>query len=248
MLTIFVKSYYRYLDIGYYINNNILKLLVLEKYMKDNNLLTEQSYLKNFYKLLPVKNPDINIRDLKQVGIWSLATEEKSDRVLNPTKHLLLVNINDINVLVKNNRNPEQLELYLKILTNNFYCKKIVYILDIHSYTFIDGYANLLKKIMMFNIQYLCTRVKYSREHFFLKSYLHPYCDVISAPHLIKTSIFKTHNERKVYDILFYGSDYKKSYPFRYRLKNLLKTPKFKRSFKDKNYRMERRIKRRTII
>ena len=85
---------------------------------------------------------------------------------------------------------------------------------------------------MRHNIKYICTRVKYSQEFFYLKSYLHPYCEILSVRHLINVNQFKDFNQKKEYDLLFYGSDYKKSYPFRHRLKKLLQTPKFQDNFK----------------
>lgn len=227
----FVKHHYKFSDLGCYTNPNIMKLMLLEKYLINNELMEVDNFKQLFEKCYPVKEYYENLDDLKPVGIWALNTDKKRNNILNDNE-IMMINVNDIDILVKNNRPKETLDQYSKILINNFYSQKVLFILDIHDYTFKGGYVEFKKKCMMYNIQYLCTRVKYSQEFFHLKSELYPYVNVFSIPHNINTSMFKDHQQEKIYDIIYYGSDYAKSYPFRRRIKNLLKTDKFQNKLK----------------
>jgi len=227
-------EYYNYYNITNYINILLLKLLTLQYYLLVNNLYKKEELSNNFINLLPICNIDIDIHKLKYIHLFSQLN--KVDVIIDPLQYLISINITELDILDKKIILPyiinNDFKIYQKILINNFYCTKMVYVSDCHEYTFKNGYDGLINLLKIYNIQYMCMRIKYSKEYYLMKKLLYPYCKVIAVPWVLKLNQFKDLSSKKEYDILFYGSDYPKSYPFRNRLKILLQTQKFQTNFK----------------
>lgn len=142
-----------------------------------------------------------------------------------PHDQILLVGIRgtDVNAYNKDKISEEKKKMVaeikekLKILPN----KKCLIVSDIHPYTFIDGYLGLTKYCQYTGITHFCSRVEMNEEYFELKKILKN-VKFVCVPHLIDLTIFKNYGLEKIYDILYYGVDYRQSYPFRNRLRKLL--------------------------
>lgn len=147
----------------------------------------------------------------------------------------------DCSFILKQNKYIDQ---YTKILGDSN-TKKAIYLHDTHEYTWMDGYTTygdilktkdinapsispengakrFLSLLKAYNIKYLISRYECKEFDNILglcRSYIDDY---FYLSHHINKDYFHDYNFKKEFDILLYGCTDPQTYPFRYRLKNLL--------------------------
>jgi hypothetical protein len=146
-----------------------------------------------------------------------------------------IIDINDIIIVftcepnVISLKNKKIFYMYDVVCTCKYDCK---------GDTSMCGFKNQLNFIKNQNIDH----VWYKYENLLTKTLKNNQNNCYKFPHMIfDKNIHKDYNLEKKYDILFYGNTIKESYPFRYRLLNLLKknTHKFNILFLPYNKRRE---------